>query len=140
MGRADLTDAEWAVLEPLLPRGRKCQRSRGARRNMRNGSSLTGSGGGPGPARHGRTCRHATGPWQTVYGLFRLWQRNGTWRNILTALQAGADAAGLITWDATVDSTVAGAPARGRRAQARGPAGQAARRCGRRARRSRPEP
>ena len=27
------------------------------------------------------------GPWQTVYGLFRRWQRDGTWRKILTALQ-----------------------------------------------------
>jgi transposase len=49
----------------------------------------------------------AYGPWQTVYGLFRRWQRNGTWRAVLTALQGRADAAGLITWDVSVDSTVA---------------------------------
>jgi hypothetical protein len=47
------------------------------------------------------------GPWQTVYGLFRRWQRNGTWVRILTGLQAMADAAGLITWDVSVDSTIA---------------------------------
>jgi transposase len=47
------------------------------------------------------------GPWQTVYGLFRRWQRDGTWQRILTALQARADAAGAITWDVSVDSTVA---------------------------------
>jgi len=47
------------------------------------------------------------GPWQTVYGLFRRWQRDGTWRGVLTGLQARADAAGLITWDVSVDSTVA---------------------------------
>ncbi|MFD4552460.1 hypothetical protein [Streptomyces sp. NPDC058466] len=41
------------------------------------------------------------------YGLFRRWQRNGTWKRILTRLQAGADAQGLITWDVSVDSTVA---------------------------------
>ncbi|MFD8489450.1 transposase [Streptomyces sp. NPDC059712] len=29
------------------------------------------------------------GPWQTVYGLFRRWQRNGTWPMLLTRLQAG---------------------------------------------------
>ena len=39
--------------------------------------------------------------------LFRRWQRNGTWREIVTALQGRADAAGLITWDVSVDSTVA---------------------------------
>jgi len=42
-----------------------------------------------------------------VYGLFRDWQRHGTWTTVLTALQARADAAGLITWDVSVDSTVA---------------------------------
>jgi transposase len=47
------------------------------------------------------------GPWQTVYGLFRRWQRDGTWHQLLTALQAQADAKGLITWDVSVDSTVA---------------------------------
>jgi transposase len=37
------------------------------------------------------------GRWQTVYGLFRRWQRDGTWARILLRLQARADAAGLIT-------------------------------------------
>jgi transposase len=34
------------------------------------------------------------------------WQRDGTWRRILTALQAQADATGVITWDVSVDTTV----------------------------------
>ncbi len=42
-----------------------------------------------------------------MYGLFRRWQRNGTWRMILAGLQGRADAEGLITWDVSVDSTVA---------------------------------
>lgn len=46
------------------------------------------------------------GPWQTVYGLFRRWQREGVWAMLLTGLQARADAAGLITWEVNVDSTV----------------------------------
>ena len=46
------------------------------------------------------------GHWQTVYGLFRRWQREGVWAAILTALQVRADAAGLITWEVNVDSTV----------------------------------
>lgn len=46
------------------------------------------------------------GHWQTVYGLFRRWQRDGVWAGILTALQARADAAGLIVWEVNVDSTV----------------------------------
>jgi hypothetical protein len=47
------------------------------------------------------------GPWQTVYGLFRRWQRDGVWQRIVAGLQARADAAGLITWDVGVDSTIA---------------------------------
>ena len=47
------------------------------------------------------------GPWQTVYGLFRRWQREGTWQQILSQLQAQADAKGLITWEVSVDSTIA---------------------------------
>jgi transposase len=47
------------------------------------------------------------GPWQSVYGLFRRWQRAGTWAAIVTALRALADAAGRITWDVSVDSATA---------------------------------
>ena len=46
------------------------------------------------------------GPWQTVYGLFRRWQRAGVWAFILKAVQALADAEGRITWDISVDSTI----------------------------------
>lgn len=46
------------------------------------------------------------GPWQTVYGLFRRWQRDGVWSAVLTGLQARADTAGLITWEVNVDSTI----------------------------------
>ena len=30
------------------------------------------------------------GPWRTVYGLFRRWQRLGVWTGLLTKLQARA--------------------------------------------------
>jgi transposase len=67
---------------------------------------------------HGHTLAHPTGapwwdvperygPWETVYGLFRRWQRDGTWHRIFEQLQARADTEGLITWDVSVDSTIA---------------------------------
>ncbi len=46
------------------------------------------------------------GPRQTVYGLFRRWQWTGIWQQVLTVLQARADAAGSIVWDVSVDSTI----------------------------------
>ena len=102
-GRADLTDAQWAALEPLLPRGRKPGRPpTWTKRQLIDGIRWRVGAGAP-----WRDVPPAYGPWQTVYGLFRRWQRNGTWRKILTGLQGRADAAGLITWDVSVDSTVA---------------------------------
>ncbi|WP_406490863.1 hypothetical protein OHB06_02050 [Streptomyces sp. NBC_01604] len=46
------------------------------------------------------------GPWQTIYGLFRRWQRAGIWVVALTGWQARADDAGLIMWEVNVDSTI----------------------------------
>jgi len=102
-GRADLTDAQWAALGPLLPRGKKPGRPPSwTKRQLIDGIRWRVRTGAPWrdvPERYGR--------WQTVYGLFRRWQRNGTWRAVLTRLQGRADAAGLITWDVSVDSTIA---------------------------------
>src|SRR5215471_8154672 len=87
MGRADLTGAQWAVLEPLLPCGKKPGRPpEWTKRQLIDGIRWrvrTGAPWGDVPERYGR--------WQTVYGLFRRWQRNGTWRAILTRLQGRAD-------------------------------------------------
>jgi transposase len=47
------------------------------------------------------------GSWAAVYGLFRRWQRAGVWQQVLTGLQALAETAGRITWDVSVDSTIA---------------------------------
>lgn len=68
-----------------------------------------GSGGGLGPVHRGGTCLSGmTGKWETVYGLFRRWQRDGTWAQILAELQTRADVEGLITGEANVDSTSCG--------------------------------
>ena len=88
-----------------------------------------------------RRAHRPTGRGRRSMACSRRWQRDGTWRKILTALQGRADAAGLITWDVSVDSTVARAhQQRGRGPQARRPAGRAARRRAGRARRSRAGP
>ncbi|MFC7713329.1 IS5 family transposase [Nonomuraea recticatena] len=68
------------------------------------------------------------GEWETVYGLFRRWQRDGTWPRIVRDLQALADAKGLITWDVNVDSSIARAHQHAAGARKRGSAGRAARR------------
>ena len=116
-GRADLTDEQWAVLEPLLPRGKKPGRPRtyplrqlidGIRWRVRTGVPW-------------RDVPDRYGPWQSVYQLFRRWQRDGTWRKIVTAVQARADAAGLITWDVTSCATLWNAGSTGSNATAPSP-------------------
>ncbi|MFI5593013.1 transposase [Amycolatopsis sp. NPDC051758] len=100
-GRADLTDAQWAILEPLLPVGKKPGRPPlWSKRQLLDGI------GGSVSVRRGVTSHPVYGCWQTVYGLFRRWQRAGVWALSLAALQTRADAAGLITWEVSVDSTI----------------------------------
>ncbi|WP_420717728.1 transposase [Streptomyces sp. H27-S2] len=69
------------------------------------------------------------GPWQTVYGLFRRWQRQGVWARLLTLLQARADVSGLIVGGQRRLHDLPGSPARGRCPPGRRQAGGIARRC-----------
>lgn len=100
--RFDLTDAQWAVLEPLLPAGKRPGRpSKWAKRQLIDGIRWRARTGAP-----WRDVPECYGSWQAVYGLFRRWQLAGAWAHVVTALQARADAAGLIGWDVSVDSTI----------------------------------
>lgn len=47
------------------------------------------------------------GAWQTVHRRHLRWSTDGTWDRVLAELQADADAAGLIDWRVSVDSTTA---------------------------------
>ncbi|MFD4431157.1 transposase, partial [Nocardia sp. NPDC058497] len=105
--RADLTDEQWAAIEPLLPVGKKSGRPpKWMKRQLIDGIRWRTRVGAP-----WRDVPERYGPWQSVYGLFRSWQRSGAWEAILSALQICAEAAGDIVWDVSVDSTIArGAP------------------------------
>ncbi|WP_438819689.1 IS5 family transposase [Micromonospora globispora] len=101
--RHDLTDAQWAALEPLLPVGRRPGRPpTWTKRQLIDGIRWRTRVGAP-----WRDVPECYGSWAAAYALFRRWQRDGTWAKILTWLQAVADAAGRVTWDVSVDSSVA---------------------------------
>ena len=92
-----------ACWSPCCPAGKKAGRPpKWARRQLIDGIRWRIRTGSP-----WRDVPPEYGPWQSVYGLFRRWQRDGTWRRLLTALQALADAAGHVTWDVSVDSGTA---------------------------------
>ena len=99
--RHDLTDAQWATLAPLLPAASGMGRPpKWTKRQLIDGIRWRIRVGAP-----WRDVPEQYAAWQTIYGLFRRWQRDGTWARLLAALQAHADAAGRIDWDVSVDST-----------------------------------
>jgi transposase len=86
VARGDLTNAQWAVLETLLPKGRKTGRPpTWARRELIDGIRFRVRTGIP-----WRGLPAEYGPWGRAYDLFRRWQRDGTWHRIFTELQARA--------------------------------------------------
>jgi putative transposase len=80
---SDLTDAQWAILEPLLPKERPLGRPRKTdlRRvvdaiTYRNRNGCTW-----------RALPHDFPPWRTVYNYFIAWRDDGTWADLNAALR-----------------------------------------------------
>ncbi|MFF9511514.1 IS5 family transposase [Streptomyces sp. NPDC014724] len=101
MGRGDLTNREWSILEAHLPPSG----GRGGRwndhRTVINGIMFRIRTGIP-----WRDLSERYGSWKTVYERHRRWSADGTWDRILQSVQAGADLAGRIDWSMVgVDST-----------------------------------
>ena len=101
--RHELTDEQWARLQPLLPP----QKPRTGRpghdlRTLLNGILWIIRTGAP-----WRDLPERYGSWHTVYSRFYRWQQAGLWAKILTVLQEHADAAGTFDWEIHfVDSSV----------------------------------
>lgn len=75
---SDLTDAEWAVLAPLVPPAKPGGRPPvHDRREIINGIRYVLRGGVS-----WRAVPHEYPPWQTVYHYFRVWRIDGTWERL----------------------------------------------------------
>ncbi len=88
LDRHDLTDEEWARLEPLLP-------DRSPRRGGRWLDHRTVINAVLWRTRSGASWRDLPpgyGNWKTVYGRHRRWSGDGTWAGILDELRRDADA------------------------------------------------
>lgn len=99
----DLSDAQWALLEPLTPPARRLGRPRrwpirslvdGVRHRARVGCPWRDV-----PLRYS--------PWWRIYGLFACWQVLGVWDRIESALRSRAATAKRVSWQVSVDSTTA---------------------------------
>jgi transposase len=101
VARFDVTDAEWALIEPLLPvaaTGPLPWRVR----DQFNGvlwRFRTGSGWRDVPERYGS--------WSTIYSRFNAWTKAGVFQGLMEALIAEAGSRGLVGLElVSVDSTV----------------------------------
>ncbi|MDT0262509.1 transposase [Jatrophihabitans sp. DSM 44399] len=54
-----------------------------------------------------RDLPEAFGPWQTVWTWHYRMATDGTWDQVHATLTAAADAAGLVDWSLSADSTIA---------------------------------
>jgi transposase len=125
MARGDLTDSEWAKLEPLLPAQRPARAGGRYRdhRQVMNGMLWVLRTGAP-----WRDLPERYGPWQTCYSRFRRWSEQGVFKRVLEQLQAREDAAERLDWsEASLDASyikahphAAGARKKGARPSVRG--------------------
>ncbi|MFE6946600.1 IS5 family transposase [Streptomyces chartreusis] len=100
MRRHELTDLEWELLAPYIPRA-ATGRPRVSDRQVINGMVYkirTGVSWRDLPERYG--------PWQTVYTRFRRYALGGVFTRALQQIQAETDAAGDVDWMVQIDSTI----------------------------------
>jgi transposase len=101
VARFDVTDAEWALIEPFLPVAATGPLPRRVRDQF-NGTLWrfrTGSGWRDVPERYG--------PWSTVYSRFHGWAKAGVFQGLMDGLIAEAGSRGLVGLElVSVDSTI----------------------------------
>jgi len=97
-----LTDAQWALIESLLPssKGRQSRPFRDHRQVV-EGIVYRYRIGCP-----WRDLPAGFGPWQTVWKRHARFSKDGTWDRILRVLLVQADEAGHLDWQLSIDSTV----------------------------------
>lgn len=83
----DLTDAQWAILEPFFPAVDRADKRNGrpreyAYREILNGIFYISRAGGA-----WALLPHDLPPWLTCYGYFNRWSRNGFWETLHAALR-----------------------------------------------------
>lgn len=85
MGRYDLTDFEWHVIEPLMPMDRRGPKPQNNRQII-NGMFYILRTGSP-----WRDLPERYGPYTTVYNRFNRWRKAGIWDKLMDAIVQAHD-------------------------------------------------
>lgn len=91
-----LDDRAWAVVEPLLPSGRRGAHRVDDRRVISGIMHMLKTGA------RWRDCPLEYGPYTTIYNRFNRWSRQGVWEDIFYALTGSTGVIGGVT--ASIDS------------------------------------
>ncbi len=83
--RYDLTDFEWSVIEPVLPKGKPGPRRKNDRRVL-NGIFWVLRAGAP-----WRDLPVRYGPYTTAYNRFNRWRKAGVWERLMNAVTQAHD-------------------------------------------------
>jgi len=95
MKRHELTDEQWELVEPFIPKSKaKTGRKRKDPRLMLNGIFWILATGAP-----WRDLPERFGSCKTVHRHFSNWRKNATFAKIIDALQIKLDQKGLIDWE-----------------------------------------
>ena len=101
MKRHEISDEQWAALQPLLPTNNRRGHPWKDHRMVINGILWILNTGAA-----WRDLPERFGPWQTVYDRFNYWRRDGTWHRIGRELLKRLDEQRQIGWDlVAIDST-----------------------------------
>jgi transposase len=91
--RHELKEHEWQAVADLVPAPKRTGRPPRPARQMLNGMMWILKTGAP-----WRDLPERYGPWESVYGCFRRWDRDGVIDRILRRLQLKLDEDGYIDW------------------------------------------
>ena len=98
---AELSEAAWARIEPLMPQAEGRSRPWCDHRQVVEGIVFRYRTGVA-----WRDLPERFGPWQTVWKRHHRFATDGTWDMLLRVIQSEADAAGRVDWSVSVDSSI----------------------------------
>ena len=99
--RQEISEESWAVLEPLFPVWKGNGRPILDMRCTLEGIAWRFRTGAP-----WRDIPERFGNWNSIYGRFSEWSKDGTWSRVLATVQGASHRTGDLDWTVSVDSTI----------------------------------